>query len=122
MSPRLFFPRAFKASTKRTTSLPSENSLPAAFLEEELKRKFGDQDKERVFYDVNVSEHGTTVKENDVVLIRKDWFGDETSPSGSFGAPDIRIPPKTLSPSVSADISGQKASDGTLFLLIEMPC
>ena len=54
-----------------------ENSLPAAFLEEELKRKFGDQDKERVFYDVNVSEHGTTVKENDVVLIRKDWFGDE---------------------------------------------
>ncbi len=54
-----------------------ENSLPTAFLEEELKRKFGDQDKERVFYDVNVSEHGTTVKENDVVLIRKDWFGDE---------------------------------------------
>ena len=31
VSPRLFFPRAFKASTKRTTSLPSPEATPAPF-------------------------------------------------------------------------------------------
>ncbi len=56
-----------------------EEVLP--FYQEELKRKFGeeleDTAAERVFYDVNISECGASVKENDGTLIRKDWYGDE---------------------------------------------
>lgn len=56
-----------------------EEVLP--FYQEELKRKFGEELEdtavERVFYDVNISERGGSVKENDGTLIRKDWYGDE---------------------------------------------
>jgi S-DNA-T family DNA segregation ATPase FtsK/SpoIIIE len=56
-----------------------EEVLP--FYQEELKRKFGEELEdtavERVFYDVNISERGGSVKENDGTLIRKDWYEDE---------------------------------------------
>ncbi len=52
------------------------------FYEEELKRKFGGTEGnsatvERKFYDVSVSKDGSTVKENDVVLIYKELYGDD---------------------------------------------
>ncbi|MDE7210502.1 MAG: hypothetical protein K2O03_03540 [Lachnospiraceae bacterium] len=53
-----------------------------SYYEEELERKFGGAEKntaavERNFYDVNVKEEGSVVKENDVVLIYKEMYGDE---------------------------------------------
>lgn len=48
---------------------------------EELKRKFGEELEnaaaERVFYDVNISDRGASVRESEGTLIHKDWYGDE---------------------------------------------
>lgn len=59
-----------------------EPAANISFYEEELKRKFGGTEGnaaniERNFYDVNVSEDGSVVKENDVVLIYKELYGDD---------------------------------------------